>query len=231
MINILQPPRVLCDVDGILANFTRAYLDIAYHQFGIQKQESDIDQWDIGDALRLTYDQKEVIHRWLYTPGMGMYLPVYQDAIEGVRALSCKGDLWFVTSPLDENPTWCFERSRWLEWNLGEPREAGGPYCMRVPLQCPLTHRPLFKKVIHTPDKSFIKGDIFIDDKPANVMAWADANPEGVAFLWDLPHNAKAKKEAELVSLPSSAGTRQIPRLRENIYITRDWDVPLSMLS
>lgn len=34
-----------------------------------------------------------------------------------------------------------------------------------------------------------MRGDIFVDDKPAHVRAWQAANPAGMAYLFDAPYN------------------------------------------
>lgn len=211
--------RVLCDVDGVLANFTEAYLQIVRQELDIRKTEADIDQWDIGDALQLTPEQRELVHRWLYAPGVARTLEPYEDALSKVPVLAQVCDLWFVTSPLENNPTWVYDRSLWFQKYFSR-RVPGLPNEM-----IKSAGKPLHRKIIHTPSKSFIKGDVFIDDKRSNVDAWAKNFPDGVAFLWDLPHNQVAKKEAVTAYLPSRAGDHQLPRMTKNSYITNSWDV------
>ncbi len=200
--------RVLCDVDGIIANFTRAYLDIVRDRLGLEFEEADVKQWDIGDAIGLNKRQRDIVHGDLFSPGLASRLSLYPRARSGITELARATDLWFVTSPLETNPTWCFDRAAWFAARF-ENVSSGG--------------KPLHKKIIHTPNKSFIDGDIFIDDKLENVEGWIANYPTRLAFLWDMPHNQEAKKKATEERLFHLDKT--VFKMDNGVRITNDWSV------
>jgi len=65
--------------------------------------------------------------------------------------------------------------------------------------------------VIFAHEKQQVRGDMLVDDKPANVIAWAAANPEGIAVLWSHPYN-------------------RVAELPEGIVRTSDWNELATML-
>jgi 5'(3')-deoxyribonucleotidase len=54
---------------------------------------------------------------------------------------------------------------------------------------------------VHAHDKFIVYGDVLVDDKPANVMEWQEAYPNGLAVLWRMGHNAKHVWPVEVSNL------------------------------
>ena len=160
--------EVLMDVDGLIANFIKLYLDALLEATGMHRKPEEITTWDTGDALGLTKTQRAAVHSRLVLPGRAFSMEVYPDAVDAVKELSTFTDLYFVTSPFPA-PTWVYDREQWLQLHFGD----------------------LGKKVIHTKHKHKVQGHYLIDDKIDNILSWQDSQP-GVGILWDTPYNQEA---------------------------------------
>jgi 5'(3')-deoxyribonucleotidase len=169
--NTMGRRRVLLDVDGVIANFGKLYLSIVWRRLGLAFSESQITKWDVGDAIGLTDAQREEVHKDLYAPGAALQIEPYPGAIQGVKNLAKLADVFFVTSPLLENPSWVPDRKQWLLKYFGEE---------------------LAQNQISTEKKYPIYGDVFVDDKPRHIEEWKAEWPYGTAILWSMPYNQEA---------------------------------------
>ncbi len=85
--------------------------------------------------LKLKYPQSKI--------GFFLDLEPIEGAIEGVKTLQTKYDVWILTRPSIKN-THCYtEKAEWIKKYLGED---------------------MLNKMILCPDKSLVKGDFLIDD-------------------------------------------------------------------
>jgi 5'(3')-deoxyribonucleotidase len=184
---VKKKATVLLDCDGVLADFTEVALSIIAEKTGIVYSAEDIPRWDIFESMGLPELWEELVKR-ANRKGFCSSIRPYSPAIMGVKKLRKKYDVLCVTAPVDALP-WMYERAHWLEEHFDIPR----------------------KKVIFAHEKHHVHGDVLVDDKPDNVIAWAEANPDGVAVLWEHPYNEK-------VSLP------------EGIVRCSDWNDLLSTL-
>lgn len=158
----------LIDVDGVIANFCKLYIDIVEDVLGWRGSEEDIKEWDVGDALGLTEDEKDMVHEHLFAPGAAFYMDPYPETLGYVKECLGSFDVWFVTAPLRQNPTWVFDRQRWIEKYFDKEQR---------------------KRTIFADRKERVQGDVFIDDKTSSVVSWKENNPEGIAILWSQPYN------------------------------------------
>lgn len=165
--------RVLIDVDGVIANFSQLYLDCLREATGMHRTVEEIKVWDVGDALGLTRTERAAVHSQLQLPGRAFSMRNYPHTIEAVQKLAAHADVYFVTSPFP-SPTWTFDRDQWLQVRFGE----------------------LGKRVTYTHDKHICSGDVLVDDKPENVVAWIKENYPGCAVLWAQPYNELAYDQA-----------------------------------
>jgi 5'(3')-deoxyribonucleotidase len=158
--------RILLDCDGVLSDFSTATLQ----GIGSDRTAADVFQWDIFGCIEAWHgrEQKqqalancEVEEFWRDMPEM----PGAQAFLSELRALS--SDIWIVTTSWPACRTWDIVRREWLLQHF------------QIPMG----------RVIRTDNKHPIKGDIFIDDKPEHVLAWAAEHPAGRAFLLDAPYN------------------------------------------
>lgn len=157
--------RVILDVDGVLANFVGRSLDTIDKLIGKRYAHDDVTRWEIEQLLpeyaRPDFFKAVESERWCAS------IPPYPGACDTVRVLrSCGVDVVIATSPWKTSRHWQRERTEWCRSFLWSGIE-----------------------IHHTHDKSGIRGDIFVDDKPSHVLAWQAANPEGIARLWDQPYN------------------------------------------
>lgn len=163
----MQKPRVLLDVDGVLANFLTPALDILNKLSGLDHKAEELQEWDVFTLYPREYEQ--AFYEGCNQPGFCNALPLYPGAHELVTGLQAISDLYIVTSPMHHNLTWTGERERWLLKHFSIPSS----------------------KIVHTSAKYLCVGDVLIDDRPANIEAWEkEHGPKGVGLLWDASYNA-----------------------------------------
>lgn len=168
-------PRILCDVDGVIADFESMYVELAKQALGRDFPDYDgAQQWLMEKALGLTTAEVEEVHRLLYEPRVANRIRPYPGAVENVKQLTEVAHVYFVTAQLKDSPTWCYDRYEWLRHWFG---------------------KELADKTIFTHVKYVCSGEMLIDDKAENVVKWKEHNPTGVAVLWDHPSNKSFKGE------------------------------------
>ena len=173
-------PRFLCDVDGVLADFTSAALAIVEGLTGEKPPHDARQEWDLFRSYPRGI--REAAYERMRQPEFCRNLEPYDGALEGLDRVSKVADVYFVTSPLG-GPHWTHEREEWLMRHLG--------YSARY--------------VVHTSAKHLCIGDVFLDDKPDNVVTWAAHHPGKAALLWPAPHNAQTRD----VAIPGVRRVRQ----------------------
>lgn len=160
--------RIVLDVDGVLADFVGGALRIVnsltpYNTFA----RHHVTEWEIESLL--PEQARWAFRAQLNRPGFAAGLRPLGSEVLYARALQAWGhDVVIATSPLETSPTWVAERNEWVGWHLGGV------------------------EIYHTHDKTGVRGDIFVDDKPEHVRAWQAANPKGMAYLFDAPYNRHA---------------------------------------
>lgn len=182
----MKRPRILIDVDGVLANFVQHSLPVLEELTGQAWKMEDFHAWDLFDTIDRKYEAPffDAVNKL----GWCRSIPVYPGAQEGIKAVQEVGEVYIVTSPMNHVPTWTHEREGWLKEHFGIPH----------------------KKVVHTSAKYLCIGDILLDDKPANIESWAKEHPRGLGLLWDQPYNRsqevgrRVSTWAEVVSAVSS---------------------------
>lgn len=161
-------PRILLDVDGVLADFVSAYLDIVERVTGRRYQPHDVTSFDIGESLGLARAESAACKRALgNSPCVARTLGIYPGAREGVRRLNEIADVYIVTSPWNSNPTWTHDREWWLHEHF------------RIP----------HSRIVHTSAKHLCRGDFLVDDRTETLRQWHVEHPGGIAVQWRTPHN------------------------------------------
>lgn len=161
----MHRPRVLLDVDGVLADFLTPALDVIERLTGIRYDPAQITTWDIFDTVGKEWEQP--FFEACNTRGFAASLSVYPGAQEGVTALREVAEVYIVTSPLNHNPTWTYERELWLKEHFGIPAN----------------------RIVHTSAKFLCRGDALVDDRPHNIQRWNEEHPEKQGLLWDASWN------------------------------------------
>jgi len=181
-------PTVLLDCDGVLADFVSAALRIVKSLTGRYYSPETITTWEVFDSLPEDERVRSEVYRAMKAPGGCSNIPVYADALSGVKRLREIADVVAVTSPFKGSLTWAHEREVWLEKYFG------------------------ISNVIHARDKRRVHGDFFVDDKPEHIREWlaywATRDPNCVGILWQtprvdqLPHGVSTWDQViEIVSL------------------------------
>jgi 5'(3')-deoxyribonucleotidase len=157
---------VLCDVDGILADFVAAAIAMIERRFAIHYTPEQVDMWDFASLPGFQAIKDEF---WEMTQGVGFAssIPVFPGAVEGIERLRTIADVEFLTSPMHGSKTWVHERNEWLERYFD-------------------AHH---KDVMHVHRKERVPGRVLIDDKIEHIANWESAHPNGLGLLWDRPYN------------------------------------------
>lgn len=157
--------RVLLDLDGVVADWTKAVAAVT-EKYG---HKLDTTSWfqrkDLPEGIR------DRVMSEIAAPDFNLKFEVLAGAKEAVSALRAAGhEVHFVTS-LWDCPTWVYDRNRWL-------RKHG--FCAAP------------SGVTYTKDKYVVSGQIFVDDKVSNVLKWRDKwEGRGVGVVWAQPWNAE----------------------------------------
>lgn len=161
-------PRLLLDVDGVLADFVSGYLDLVEVVTRRRYHPEQVTQFDIGGSLGLTPAESSEVKRLLgESRGFCLALRMYEGAQDGVARLQQIADVYIVTSPWNSCPTWTHEREAWLKKHFKIPHS----------------------RVTHTSAKYLCRGDVFVDDKVDAVIKWRSEHPTSLAVVWNTPHN------------------------------------------
>jgi 5'(3')-deoxyribonucleotidase len=161
--------RLLLDVDGPLtasfAEFTCRELRLR----GVERaQPGDITDWDIFACFGVKGTEVEKrVYAAMGAPGYCEEFEPRAGALAFCRWARERLAVYAVTAALGSSPTWAHDRERWLKDQL----EFDG------------------KRVIFAADKSPVAGDMFVDDKPSNLVDWQAANPGKLAVLWRATYN------------------------------------------
>lgn len=163
----------LGDVDGVFCNFIAGASANAKRLFGIDTTHDQVKFWNFERSFNLTPEQVTALIASWRDPGFCAELPPYPGAVEAAAEIKQHARFIAVTHAFD-SVTWVSERDEWLRRHLGL--------------------RP-GKDIIHTEAKDVIKGDVFVDDKVEQVVAWQKAHPQGVGILWAQPYNVDAVRD------------------------------------
>jgi len=155
---------ILCDVDGVFADFLGHTLD-TLGPLAPPGGREVFTSWDFRDNMS-PGAQMFVDRKWR-EKGWCLGIPPYPEAKEGLAKLKSVGDVVWVTSPLQSSPHWIPERTLWLQQLTGEDKPT----------------------IMFAWDKSRYQGDVFIDDRLENVEAWADVHRGSLPIVWDRPYN------------------------------------------
>lgn len=114
------PPltEILCDVDGVLADFVGMTLDYVQRTYGLRYLRSAIDQWDICTALSIPTLNTDMA-RDIGPQGLCSKIEPYAGAREFLSALELVAPVKIATSPF--NIPWLGQRSEWLEKHMAVP--------------------------------------------------------------------------------------------------------------
>lgn len=139
---------ILCDVDGVLADFTGAACREISDILGREVLPNECGEWDIARNFDLTNKQALAFDRRVRRKGFCANLDLLPGAQNAVNDLQDLGFVYFVTSPWRGSSYWMPERTQWLHEHFAIPSSM----------------------IVHAEDKSVVSGEVIIDDNPGNVV-------------------------------------------------------------
>ena len=156
---------MLCDVDGVLANFAELLMKVLYRP--IEDAET-ITEYDLQKTL--SPEEHERIVRLLEMPIAPLAMAPHDDALRFVQAARAQNIqvLAMTSCPLP----WVASRTQWL----AECFDFHSDEILFIP-------RDL---------KKLVRGDMLVEDHLPTVAEWIDLNPKGSALLVDRPWNRSA---------------------------------------
>jgi len=162
-------PRVLLDVDNVLADFDRATAEALVSLGGPHIDPAESTQWDIMQMV--PEELQDAMWRIWRSPGYCMSIQPYPEAEDAVRRLRQVSEVFFVTGQMPGSRVWPWERHQWLKGHFDATQE----------------------EIVLTWAKYLIEGDVIVEDRPVFYDKWATYHPDALAILWAQPYNASVE--------------------------------------
>jgi len=161
--------RILVDMDGVIANWSAAWdaHALPYSHLGLRQTK---DQRDFDLSKGLDAEGRAAVQQIMDHPRFYRDLDVMPGAVEALhKMLELGHDVNICSAPWLTNETCAWDKSEWLRLNFGEdwPR-----------------------RLILARDKSIVRGEILIDDKPnAQTLPSNLYTPEWTQIYFTQPYN------------------------------------------
>ena len=169
--------RILCDIDGIVANTLPYWLRKIAKKTGYVAQVEDIKEWDLCKAEPLLKANRDDIYALLNESYFMAEAPVMFGAKQAVRKLTDDGhEICFVTARTGHKAI--PETFEWFHRHF--------PYVN--------TERAL----VFLYDKHHLNGDVLIDDKPTTLEAYKAVRPGALTVGIKYPYNSHLGPEHKL---------------------------------
>lgn len=170
-----RSPIVLVDMDGVLADLEAGFWHLWGSQYpsAPQQDQAQRDQFYLADQLHPAFRTR--VLEILNSPGFFDTLPVVPGAAEAMNGMLAAGwDVRVCTAPALTNPTCTSDKLTWLERHIGPGWS---------------------RRAIIAKDKSYVRGDLLIDDKPE---PRAELDPTWRHVVFDAPYNRTAPSPLRL---------------------------------
>jgi 5'-nucleotidase len=163
---------ILLDQDGPLADFEGHFYSLwtKEHPTLPRVKTSDRKVFDINED----YPEfcQELIWDLIKGPGFFLNIPPVEKAFEVVRRLQKKHDIRICTSPLTTGDYCASEKLSWVYKWYG---------------------KDMVRKTIITKDKSLVRGEILLDDRPN--FKYLSLTPTWTHVVFNAPYNVKTDKD------------------------------------
>lgn len=166
---------VLIDVDGTVADLMSGFRAEWTARGGsplVPHEEHTT--WDIFDIV--PKNERKLVQEVFDSPRLFAKLPTINGAVIAVKEIAREHDVFFCTTPWYSNDTCCEDKLAWLAERFG---------------------KSMARKTIFTADKTLIRGDLLIDDKPEikglNPPSW-------IHVIFSQPYNAHITDKQHLSS-------------------------------
>lgn len=166
----MNKERIAIDMDDVMADASKSILHIYNRQFGTNYKDEDFVEHSFYDVAKENY---QIIRPKLYEKGFFRNLEVKKGAIEVVRELNFKYDVFIVSAAM-EFPNSLIEKHEWLHEHFSFIN---------------------WKQMVLCGDKTIIQADIMIDDHEKNLKPF-----KGKKLLFDAMHNRNLKEYQRVFS-------------------------------
>jgi 5'(3')-deoxyribonucleotidase len=152
--------RIYLDMDGVLADLTSGWIPYLNEMSGKNLTVNEVDMWGIEKVYDIPFSEAR---KPLHQPGFWEGLPAYPGVSEFVETLDNMGhEVYIATSPFPSSVC-AWGKKMWVKEHL--------------PFLAP-------SRVILIHDKHLLRGDMLVDDKPENLVAF-----QGHRMLFNQPWN------------------------------------------
>lgn len=167
----MKKKRILVDMDGILTNLLKQWLDSYNQEYNDNVKPEDITTWDMHEHVKPSVGKG--IYRIPSRPGYFDKTPPLPGAIAGFLALQKAGhDVLVCSSPYNADSARA--KHEWCRRHLGTKTS----------------------EVILTHKKHWIDCDVIIDDKPATIKTFAELGREVLTIAY--PYNESVSDHCAL---------------------------------
>ncbi|WP_431785854.1 5' nucleotidase, NT5C type [Paenibacillus lactis] len=151
--------RLGVDQDNVIADLLSEWVRRYNNDYNDTLTPEQVDCWNWHHLCKPECGTK--IYTYMDDPDLFLNLPVMEGSQEVLRELSYTYDVYIVTAPF--NPNNVVPKYKWLK-----------------------KHFPFLdeEKFVFTRDKSIVKAEYLIDDKPKNLETF-----QGTRILYTAPHN------------------------------------------
>ena len=167
---------IAIDMDGVIADVEVQFLKWYERDYGIKINRDQL----LGLSEEDAFPEKTAVRKFANTPGFFSSLPVMQDAVESVKSLTEKYNIYIVSAAM-EFPNSLLEKFSWLNEHF--------PFIS-------------WRNIIFCGDKSIIDTDYLIDDHCKNLDFFKGKTIMFTSFHnVNLHHHKRAKNWKEVLSL------------------------------
>lgn len=168
---MLERPRILLDVDGVLTHgFVETVCRMLREYEGFTNKDrayfENVDQWDVMKCLDVPSPLAEKVYYRMKKAGVAMTFEPIPGSQEFVAELNTWAEVYAVTSPLG-GPYWAQDREDWLFKHYEMP------------------HR----RVASIRDKRIVYGHALVDDKLSHLESFTEEWPRSMGILFRIPPN------------------------------------------
>lgn len=170
--------RVLVDMDGVITNLEGKFLECWREQHP-EKMFIPLEQRTTFYIVdQYPQEWKSLIRQILWAPGFYRTQKPILYSIEALLEMQIMGiEVFICSSPLTIYQNCVLEKFEWIDEHLGND---------------------WIKRIILTKDRTIIKADFLIDDRPK--VEGIEENPSWEHIVYDTPYNRNGVKKKRLIS-------------------------------
>lgn len=165
--------RILIDMDDVLADFDGEFLR-RWRERHPEKMYVPLKErktFYVRDSYPL--DLQPLVSEIYLEPGFFREMMPVEGGVDAVKAMQQMGlEIFFCTSPLSIYKNCVLEKYEWVDRHVGSE---------------------WVKRIILTKDKTLVKGDYLIDDKP--IITGVESVPMWEHVLYDRPYNKDIQRK------------------------------------